>query len=141
MIAYLDTSAIIPLIVLEQSTDSCRLVWESADDLVTSQLTYVEAAAALAHARRLGRLDRTGHRQGVAALDGLWSSMTTVPVTEDLIAEAAQLAADHALRGYDAVHCAAAVRVADGDHLVVSGDRRLLDAWADLGFATVDVNH
>jgi len=38
------------------------------------------------------------------------------------------------------VHCASAVQLGDDDLVAVSGDRRLLEAWALLGLATFDVN-
>ncbi len=42
------------------------------------------------------------------------------------------------LRGYDAVHCAAAGLLEDGQHDVVaaSGDESLLEAWRNLGVRT-----
>jgi hypothetical protein len=44
------------------------------------------------------------------------------------------------LRGYDAVHCAAAEQV-EGNDLVAAGDQRLLAACARLGISTADVNN
>jgi uncharacterized protein len=69
VIGYLDTSAVVPLIVKETSSGACRRFWDDADDLVTSRLTYVEAAAALAQAQRLGRLAPRAHRRGVSLLE------------------------------------------------------------------------
>jgi uncharacterized protein len=57
-----------------------------------------------------------------------------------VIEAAGSLAASHALRGYDAVHCASAMAVFDIDLVGVAGDRCLLDAWHDLGLRTLDVN-
>jgi hypothetical protein len=45
------------------------------------------------------------------------------------------------VRGYDAVHCAAAEQLSDEQVVAASGDRRLLDVWAALGVATFDTNH
>jgi hypothetical protein len=44
------------------------------------------------------------------------------------------------LRGYDAVHCAAAEQVEE-DLVVAAGDQRLLAACAQLGISTADVNN
>ena len=44
------------------------------------------------------------------------------------------------LRGYVAVHCASAEAVNDADLVAAAGDRQLLDAWQQMGIATVDVN-
>ncbi|KAA1380488.1 type II toxin-antitoxin system VapC family toxin [Aeromicrobium fastidiosum] len=140
MTVYFDTSAIVPLTVSERSTQTCRALWESAEDMVTSQLAYVEAAAALAQAHRIGRIGTAAHRTGLKVLDDLWSDMTVVPVDDDLVGHAATLADTQALRGYDAVHCASALAIADRDMVAATGDRRLVDAWQHLGLSTVDVS-
>jgi uncharacterized protein len=44
----------------------------------------------------------------------------------------------HGLRGYDAVHCAAALAVTEDDVVAASGDRDLLAAWRADGLAVVD---
>ena len=139
MIAYLDTSAMVPLLIAEPTSSVCATLWNTADDVVTSQLAYVETADALAAARRAGRITRDEHRSAIAQLDDIWAQTAVVRVDETLVAHAAALADTHALRGYDAVHCASAIAVSDVDMIAAAGDRRLLDAWHDLGLATVDV--
>lgn len=140
MIAYLDTSAFVPLIIREAGTATCQEVWRLADHVVSSRLLYVEASAALAQASRLGRLTAAGHGAAVAAMDSLWSRMDVVGVDAELIERAAKLAHVHALRGYDAVHCASAELMADPDLVAVAGDRRLLDALSTMGLDTVDAS-
>jgi predicted nucleic acid-binding protein len=117
------------------------LVWNTADDVVTSQLAYVESAAALAAARRAERLTRAEHRSAITRPDEIWSELRVVPVDDVLVTHAAHLSDRQALRGCDAVHCASAIAVSDLDMVAAAGDRRLLDAWHDLGLATVDVTH
>jgi len=56
LIAYFDTSAIVPLLVEEHGTDAAGQIWDRADRLVTVRIAYVEARAALAQARRADRL-------------------------------------------------------------------------------------
>lgn len=55
MIGYLDTSAFVPLLIDEPTSAACRRFWDDADEVVSSRPRYVETAAALAQARRLGR--------------------------------------------------------------------------------------
>ena len=55
MILYLDTSAFVPLLIAEPTSQTCGALWDAADRLATTRLTQVEAAAALAMAERLGR--------------------------------------------------------------------------------------
>lgn len=138
MIVYLDTSALVPLLVAEPTTENCRRLWESADELVTCRLSYVETAAALAQAQRLDRIAAPAHRRALLVLDQLWSELAIVELDSDLMHRAADQAARYALRGYDAVHCAAAELIADEQTVAASGDRALLGAWDALGLSTAN---
>jgi len=62
-----------------------------------------------------------------------------VSIDEALVRRAAELAEAHGLRGYDAVHLAGAERAADGDFVVVAGDRALLAAAAAVGLSVAMV--
>ncbi|PZS19389.1 MAG: VapC toxin family PIN domain ribonuclease [Pseudonocardiales bacterium] len=139
MIGYFDTSAFVPLLIAEPSSGLCRRLWDDADAVVTTRLTYVEAAAALAQALRLARLTPQSYRAAVRILDRLWDEFEVVDVDDRVVHRAAHLAHTCALRGYDAVHCASAEQLSDGDLVVAAGDRRLLDACTSLGMATADV--
>lgn len=134
---YLDTSAIVPLLIAEASSERCRTLWQSADFVVSSSLTLVEAHAALARGARNGRLDASGHERAVTGLEALWRDLAAIPPTPEILGVAASVAATHALRGYDAVQCATALALASDDLIAVSGDRELLRAWSELGVATV----
>lgn len=138
MIGYLDTSALVPLVVAEPGSRACRRFWDDADDVVACRLAYVEAAAALAAATRARRLTPDQHRSALALLDRLWAELSVVEVDQRLVGHAAAFADRFALRGYDAVHCASAVQLDDDDLVAATGDRRLLRAWAELGIATFD---
>jgi len=138
VIGYLDTSAFVPLLVVEPSTPLCRRFWDDADAVVSSRLLYVEAAAALAQAVRIGRLTEEERRSAGTLLDELWDEFEVVEVDELLVREAADLAQCYALRGYDAVHCASAQQLDDDDVVVAAGDRRLLTAWTALSMSTLD---
>ncbi|MGH3767039.1 MAG: type II toxin-antitoxin system VapC family toxin [Pseudonocardiaceae bacterium] len=140
MIGYFDTSALVPLLIAEPSSGLCRRLWDDADAVVTTRLSYVEAAAALAQALRLGRLTQQSYRAAVHILDRLWDEFDVVDVDDRIVRRAAQLAFSCALRGYDAVHCASAEQVSDDDLVVTAGDQKLLNAGMSLGMATADVN-
>jgi hypothetical protein len=139
VIAYFDTSALVPLIVAEPTSAACRAAWNSADRVVSVRLAYVEAVAALARADRAGRLGVRGLDESIRELDDFWSEMEIVELDAELTRVAAALARDQALRGHDAVHCAAGMSVSSGDFVVVSGDRDLLSAWSRVGMAVLDV--
>lgn len=133
MIAYFDTSAIIPLIVEEPGSAVCERLWAEADRVLSVRLLYAEARAALAQAHRMGRLDAAQLRAAVTELGILAEDLDHVEVDADLVHAAGQLAEDHALRGYDAVHLAAALRLAADDLVLVTGDRDLASAGDAVG--------
>lgn len=136
MIVYFDTSAFVPLLVTEPGTPLASDLWESAAEVVTNRVLYFEAAAALAQARRIGRVTERNHRAALDSLDDLWRDFRVIEVDETVTRRAAELADRHALRGYDAVHCAAAERIDAPDLVVASGDKDLLTACTELAIAT-----
>ncbi|PXY27771.1 type II toxin-antitoxin system VapC family toxin [Prauserella muralis] len=138
MITYFGTSAFVPLLVDEPSSPFCRRLWDDADSVVTSRLLYVEAAAALAQALRLGRLTNAQHTSALRLHNQLWQEFDIVEVSESTIHRAADLAHTLALRGYDAVHAASAEQLNDHDLIVASGDHKLLEGCATLGMATAN---
>jgi predicted nucleic acid-binding protein len=140
MIAYFDTSAIVPLVIAEPASRACAQMWDGADKVASSLLVKVEAVAALAQARRMGRLTRASHATALRLLDGVLAGVYLLGVDDAAIDQACALAEPFALRGYDAVHCAAAAAIRDDDVVAVSGDRSLLAAWQALGLAMFDVN-
>ena len=136
MIAYFDTSAVIPLLVTEPTSDAVAEWWMRASRVVSVRLLYPEARAALARAHREGRLTGQQHRITVSELARLDAQLDHVEVTGHLAARAGDLAEQEALRGYDAVHLAAAETIADDDVVLVTGDRTLRVAAHHVGIAT-----
>jgi predicted nucleic acid-binding protein len=135
VIAYFDTSAIVPLLIAENGTPAAGDLWDRADRLVSVRLSHVEARAALAHAARIGRISSRQLRSAVLDLETLVAQIDLVAVDDELVREAGDLAEDHGLRAYDAVHLAAARRVHDQELVLVAGDRPLLAAAGALGMA------
>ncbi len=135
MIAYFDTSALIPLIIEEPTSIACNRLWNESDSIVSSHLLYVEARAALSRANRMNRLTDVSLRSAFDLLDELHAEITYVQITELLVQSAGQLAQEYGLRGYDAVHLAATLVVDDPDLIFVTGDRDLADAASRAGLA------
>lgn len=136
MIAYFDTSAVVPLLIEEVGTPTAAEFWEHAERLASVALVRVEARAALAHASRLGRISPRQLRTANAELVALVDQLDLLEVDEDLVTEAGDVAEERALRAYDAIHLAAAQRARDPDLVVVAGDRALLEAARAAGLAT-----
>jgi predicted nucleic acid-binding protein len=139
LIVYFDTSAIVPLVIDEPSSTVASRLWDEADRVVSSRLVYAEGRAALAMARRLDRIGDSGLREAVDDFESLHDQLDVIEVTEGLIREAGGLADQLSLRGYDAVHLAAARLVDDAEMVLAAGDRSLLVAARAIGLATADL--
>ena len=139
MIAYFDTSAVVPLIVVEAGSARAASLWDGADRVVSARLLYPEGRAVLAQAHRLGRLTARQHRGAVTELDSRYEELDLVDIDDVLARRAGDLAEAHGLRGYDAVHLAAADRVRDPDLVVVAGDGALLEAATSEGMTVAEI--
>jgi predicted nucleic acid-binding protein len=126
VITYVDTSTLLKLLVEEEGSDRAELVWDTADTLASVSLVVVEARAALAAATRGAHLTTQQHKQAKDELSALTGDLHLAAVTDDLIALAANLAEAEGLRGYDAVHLAAALHL--GASVLTSADEALCDA-------------
>jgi predicted nucleic acid-binding protein len=140
LIVYFDTSAIVPLIIEEPSSEAASRLWDHADRVVSSRLVYVEGRAALAMARRMHRLGDSELRAAIGDFESICEQLDVVEVTDRLVRQAGELAQDLALRGYDAVHLASARAVTDEDLVLAAGDVGLLSAADALGIATANLS-
>lgn len=136
MISYFDTSALVPLLVDESATVDALRFWSESDRVATARIAVVETAAALAQAARIGRLTKAQHREAKHGAAHMFDRTDLVEIDTALIQVAAHVAELHSLRGYDAVHLAAAMALSDGFLVFVAGDRALLRAAKSAGFTT-----
>jgi predicted nucleic acid-binding protein len=139
VIAYFDTSAVVPLLIAEPGSARAASLWDGADRVVSVRLLYPEARAVLAQAERLGRLTAGQLRDAVTELDSLFEEIDLIEVDDGLARRAGELAEVRQLRGYDAVHLTAADRVRDPNVVVIAGDSALLDAAAAEGMAVAEL--
>ncbi len=126
MITYVDTSALLKLLIDEDGSERVELIWDVADVLAAARLIVVEARAALAAAERRARITSAQHREAKRWLGVLVEELTIIELTESLVEAAADLAEEEALRGYDAIHLAAAHRIRA--EVFTSADSLLCDA-------------
>jgi hypothetical protein len=136
VIAYFETSAIVPLLVREPTTDRCTRLWDEATRIVCARLVYPEACATLARAVQMGRFTSAQMVAATAELDDLIEQIDFLEITANLARDAGRLAQRHGLRGYDAIHLAAGVTISDRDAVFVTGDADLADAARAAGLAT-----
>ena len=109
MILYLDSSALVKRYVAEVGSDQVNQVLAAAEMTGTAEITRVEVAAALARAVRVGALSPKRATAALQEFRDHWFDSLHVQISEMLVARADALAWEHGLRGYDAVHLAAAL--------------------------------
>jgi predicted nucleic acid-binding protein len=102
-------------------------------------LAYPEGRAALAAARRGGRLDKRGHAHALADFEDLVPDLALVGVDEPLARRAGELAEELELRGYDAVHLATALALGEDKVTLVTWDEDLAKAALEAGLAVAPV--
>ncbi len=125
MNAYVETSAFVKLLLVEDGSEEMDAVWDAATLVLTSRLTYVEARAAVAAARRAGRLSSSAMTQSTSELEDRFGALDVVEVSPSLARSAGDLAEEHALRGYDAIHLASALSLGPAEIVLVTWDRDL----------------
>jgi len=108
-------------------------LWGSAHPAASSILAYPEGRAALAAARRLGRLGEDEHREALATFEKVYAELITVGVDQALAVRAGEHAEDLGLRGYDAVHLTTALELGDEEVVLVTWDRDLSQAAKRVG--------
>jgi predicted nucleic acid-binding protein len=140
VIAYFDTSAVVPLLIAEPGSTRAASLWNGADRVVSVRLIHPETRAALAQAERIGRLTARRSRDAVTEFNSLFEEIDLVEIDDTLARRAGELAEVRRLRGYDAVHLAAAIRVHDPNVVVVvAGDGALLDAATAEGMTVAEL--
>lgn len=134
MNSYLDTSALLKLVIVERETDIVTALWSHVDDPHMSVLGYTEMRAALAASVRSGRLPPPGAAAARVELDSVWRRLIAVEIDEALVRDASDLTDLHRLRAADAIHLASAIRIREPDTAFVAFDARLREAASAEGF-------
>lgn len=121
-VAYLDSSALVKLALVEEDSEALRCELRSWPRRVTSRLAVVEVL------RAVRREDAA--REPLAR--GILTRVALVAMSDSILAEAVQLAPAK-IRSLDAIHLATALRVGDDIAAFVSYDKRQLEAADALG--------
>jgi predicted nucleic acid-binding protein len=122
-------------VIEEEGSDMAVALWDGADAVVSSRLAYAEGRAALAAARRMGRLTPRAHGAAKRLFEGVWRQLRLVELSQEVVQAGGDLAERLALRGYDAVHLASALAVSDADFIVATWGRDLGAGALALGVA------
>lgn len=111
---------------------------ESGEEVVTAAIAYVEMRAALAAARRDGRLSEPDRGSARADLEELWADIVVIPIDSPLLRAAGDVAERLRLRAYDAVHLAALTQAGSTQEISFAcWDNQLRRAAQQLGYTLV----
>ena len=125
--AYVDSSALLKLVVREPETSALEADLADRDGLVASRLTVVEC-------RRAAR--RASHRRVLQTVDEILDAIYLIEVTPAILDDAAA-AEPPFLRSLDAIHLAAALSVGDPQLEMITYDARLAEAARANGLTVV----
>lgn len=123
--------------ISERGSDLAQELWASSYKGASSVLAYAEGAAALAAGRRSSRLTDALYSGALDRFERTYEQLIAIAVDERLTRSAGSLAAKFALRGYDAVHLATALALAEQDVALVSWDRELCQAGSEAGLTVL----
>ena len=131
---YLDTSAIVKRYALEQGTDwlLALVASDEGHDLYTVRLSGPEMISARYRKERTGQVASEEARRAVRDFRADWlQHYWIVEVTAEVSDKAMDLAERHYLRGYDAVHLAAALALHEVRQGLMLPDLTFLSADTD----------
>ncbi len=129
MILYLDSSSVVKLYIDEEGTGEVRALRDEVGNVfLTSRMTYVEVRSALARRRSEGWFgNEADYRRATLDFNRDWSQgLQRIAVSEAVVRRAGDLAENHALKGYDAVHLASALALKQR-----IGDQVSFSTWDD----------
>jgi len=124
-LVYFDSSALVKLVLDEDDSDVAATLWNACDAALSSRLAYPEVCPALAAARRNNDLTASDAAAALDSWETFWESMRTVELTADVEQAAGALAAEHSLRGADAIHLAGALALGTPTVTFAAWDKRL----------------
>ncbi len=137
---YWDSSALLPLVILENTSGPMRELLAADRDVLTWWGSRIESASALSRLGREGALVAGKLEAAFTRMDALARTWDEVLPTEPVREHAIRLLRVHPLRGADALQLAAAVVAAEdrpGTLPLVTLDRRLRDAALREGFSVL----
>ncbi len=126
-VAYVDSSALLKLVVREAETSALEADLAGRDGLIASKLAALEC-------RRAAR--RTPNTRVLAAVEAVLDAVYLLDITTAILDRAALLDPP-ALRSLDAIHLATALSIDEPDLEVITYDRRFADAVLASGLRVV----
>jgi uncharacterized protein len=139
---FWDSSAVVPLLVDEPTTDAVRAVLEENPTMLVWWATELECVSAIVRLERQGDLASDATLVALQRLEALAGGWHEVQPVESVRRAAKRALRVHSLRTADALQLAAATVGSEGQPAsldVVSLDDRLSDAARREGFAVTEL--
>jgi len=136
---FWDSSALVPLIVMERETDYCLKLLAEDRGMIFWCLSRVEIKSALCRGVRDGLMSDHDFQLAKKRLDTLMQRAYEVTAVEKVRSRALRLLEVHPLTAADACQLAAALVVSQEDPArlpIITFDERLKEAAAKEGFVT-----
>ena len=123
-VAYVDSSALLKLVIREAETPALEADFAERDGLVTSRLVVLEC-------RRAARRFLSGRQ--LQTLEQVLEAVYLIEITPAIL-ERAGIVDPPALRSLDAIHLATALSIDDPSLDIITYDRRFAEAASASGF-------
>lgn len=130
-VAYVDTSALVKLVVREAHSDAIERELSTWRGLATSTITTIELPRAVQRARAEGRESVAS----IEAIDILLGAIAEIPLSARVRSTACTIA-PVALGTLDAIHLASALTLGGDLAVVITYDHRMTSAATALGLRT-----
>lgn len=138
-VRFWDTSAVVPLVVMEPATNRVKALAEDGSEVVIWWSTPVELASAIHREERERNLPEEVVEAARIRADGLVGAWLEIAPTDRIRSRAKRMLAVHSLRGADALQLAAALAWSDGGEAeMVCLDGQLGRAASREGFTVLD---
>ena len=134
--AFWDSSALIPLCVLQPKTDTARRLYENYE-IVVWWATQVEMISGLTRLERMGQITQEQFLVGKRIARGIVRNWRSVGSTNSLAVHACSLLELYPLRAADALQLAAALEWCEGKpkgRVFLTFDKRLGESAVQAGF-------
>ncbi len=139
---YLDTSALIRLYVAEKGSAAVIALVQNEGTPGAATIAYAEVYSGLVRRRRERSVTEAQYVRISGQFEQDWPTCIQVELQKDVLELARDLLRRHALRAFDAIHLASALRLRvrlEEDMIFAAADDRLLRAAAAEGLLAVNV--
>jgi uncharacterized protein len=139
-VRYWDSSALLPLVVWERTSDTISELLADDRDVLTWWASRIEAASALSRLGREGSLDNSALEASLHRLHALSRTWDEVLPTDPVRDQAIRLLRVHPLKAGDALQLASAIIASEhrpGSLPLVTLDHRLKEAALREGFSVL----